>query len=79
MRYGLGLLLLLVGCSVTPISYKVTGKSGKQYVAPDLCQALIQCQNSGEASCSYVTDRQTDFVGDQAHSFTTVCKTIQTK
>jgi hypothetical protein len=45
------LLLVLTGCA----SYKVIvyGPTGKQYTAPDLCGAIVQCQQANELSCKY--------------------------
>lgn len=45
------LLLLVTGCA----SYKVIvyGPTGKQYTAPDLCGAIVQCQQAKELSCMY--------------------------
>lgn len=41
--------LAISGCA----AYKpvVTGASGKLYTAPDKCQALVTCLNSGETGC----------------------------
>jgi hypothetical protein len=46
------LLLLLSGCAYNP-RVTVYGVNGKQYIAPDLCLAVIQCNQAGEAECRY--------------------------
>lgn len=52
MKQALILLaLMLTGCG--PYVARVQGASGKQYTAPDLCAALVQCLNSNEQSCFY--------------------------
>jgi hypothetical protein len=43
----------VTGCFGPPSPQKVFGASGKQFTAPDLCGALVECKNSGEAACYY--------------------------
>ena len=46
------LLALLAGC-FGPVKVTVYGATGKQFVAPDLCGAIVACKQSGEAACYY--------------------------
>jgi hypothetical protein len=45
-------LALITGCGA---AYHVTvyGTTGKQYIAPDLCAAVIQCETAKEPTCRY--------------------------
>jgi hypothetical protein len=53
-------LVLLAGCGG---AYKVTvyGGTGRQYIAPDLCAAIIQCTQAKptETACYYNSATQT--------------------
>ena len=44
-------LILLAGCGAYHVT--VVGASGKPFTAPDLCTALVACQNSSETACYY--------------------------
>lgn len=49
---GAALALVLTGCA----AYKVTvygAPGGKTYIAPDLCGAVVACQDAGEKQCFY--------------------------
>lgn len=55
MRRAIGvavLLLPLAGCAYNP-RVTVYGSTGKPYIAPDLCAAVIQCKTANETSCYY--------------------------
>lgn len=45
-------LLLLAGCAYNP-KVTVYGETGKQYIAPDLCAAVVQCRQAKEPVCLY--------------------------
>lgn len=77
MKIGFGILIVACGgiCACGPIRYNVTGASGKLYTAPDVCQALIQCKNSGEPSCYVPTSRTIDQDGKSIDE--TYCKEIK--
>jgi hypothetical protein len=45
-------VLWLAGCAYNP-RVAVYGASGKQYIAPDLCGAIVQCKNASEKDCYY--------------------------
>lgn len=51
--FWVALLVPLVSGCFGVAHYSVTGASGKLYTAPDICQALVQCQNSAETACFY--------------------------
>jgi len=44
-------VLLLTGCG--PHISHAYGASGKDYVAPDICQAVAKCTAAGETKCFY--------------------------
>lgn len=46
-------VVILTGCSYTPKPVIVYGGSSKQYIAPDLCAAIVKCKNSTEKECYY--------------------------
>lgn len=70
------LLLTLTGCAYHPQPVSVFGASGKQYTAPALCQALVQCKNASEASCYYEADSETDLsTGKVADTY--YCKEVK--
>jgi hypothetical protein len=46
------LIPMMAGCAGHYVG-KAYGVSGKQYTAPDLCQAVAQCAAAGEAKCFY--------------------------
>ena len=46
-------LLLTMSCSVKGPRVNVYGHSGKVFTAPDICAALVACQNTGETACYY--------------------------
>lgn len=46
-------LMLCAGCGYHPSPINVYGASGKTYTAPDLCAALVICQNNMETACYY--------------------------
>lgn len=52
--WRISFLLLLVGCGA-PYKVTVYGGTGKQYIAPDLCAAIIQCRQAQpvETECLY--------------------------
>lgn len=52
--WRISFLLLLVGCGA-PYKVTVYGGTGKQYVAPDLCAAVIQCTQAKptETACYF--------------------------
>jgi hypothetical protein len=64
-------LLLLSGCAYTPPKVTVYGTTGKQYIAPDLCAAIVQCKNAAESACYYDTTIWTSATGDRE---TSACK-----
>jgi hypothetical protein len=68
-----GGLLLLTGCAYNP-RVTVYGATGKPYIAPDLCAAVIQCQTANEPKCYYNTTLQTTTTGVTEES---VCKTAK--
>jgi starvation-inducible outer membrane lipoprotein len=49
---AIALLLLLTGCAYNP-KVIVYGTTGKQYIAPDLCAAEVQCKMAAETECRY--------------------------
>lgn len=63
----------LTGCSYNP-RVTVYGATGKPYIAPDLCAAVIQCKSASEASCYYNATLQTTANGVVEES---VCKTAK--
>jgi hypothetical protein len=65
-----GMLLLLSGCAYNP-RVTVYGATGKPYIAPDLCAAVIQCKGASEPSCYYNSTLQTTTAGVTEES---VCK-----
>lgn len=65
----------LAGCAYHPQPASVFGASGKQYTAPVLCQALVQCKNAGETNCYYEADSQTDATGNTRDTF--YCKQVK--
>jgi hypothetical protein len=68
---GLTVLLLpLAGCAFNP-RVTVYGATGKPYIAPDLCAAVIQCKGANETSCYYNATLQTTTSGVTEES---VCK-----
>jgi hypothetical protein len=69
----LGFSLSLTACG-GPSRINVYGASGKAYTAPDLCAALIQCQNSTETSCYY--DKELVTYSDGSH-MESGCKEIK--
>lgn len=68
-------IVLLTGCGVVPVSYNVFGSSGAKFTAPDLCQALVACQKSGETQCNYQTTLETDAAS--ARQYVEVCKAVK--
>jgi hypothetical protein len=58
-------LLLLCGCAYTPPKVTVYGATGKQYVAPDLCAAIVQCKLANESQCLYNATTLTLQSGDR--------------
>ena len=46
-------LSLLAGCAGVPPKMTVYGASGKQYVAPELCGAIVECKKANEQACYY--------------------------
>lgn len=65
-------LLLVAGCAYAPPKVTVYGATGKQYIAPELCGAIVQCKNANEAACYYDVTVMTTPSGD--HSEITSCK-----
>ncbi len=59
-----GLCLFVAGCG--PPRVNVYGASGKAYTAPDLCSALVACQNSVESACYY--EREVMTAPDGGHA-----------
>lgn len=55
------LVLGLSGCA----GYKTTvyGGSGKQYMAPDLCGAIVACRQANETECLYTANTVTTVDG----------------
>lgn len=71
MRMILGLaLVLLAGCA--PYKVTVYGATGKQYIAPDLCGAIVACKQANEAECLYNSTTMTSLDGKSTE--TTACK-----
>lgn len=76
MRYiWLGLLLLVTGCA--PYKVTVYGDSGKPYMAPDLCGAIVACRQAKEADCLYNSSVVTSLDGKSTTVET--CKTVTAK
>jgi hypothetical protein len=73
--YLLG-LLVIAGCGA-PYKVVVYGDSGKQYLAPDLCGAIVECRQAKEQDCLYNSTVVTSLDGKS----TTVesCKTVTAK
>lgn len=69
----LALATMMTGCA--PYRFTVTGATGKVYTAPDICQALVECQNSNEASCLYPDVKTTTQDGKQFDQ--TFCKEVK--
>jgi hypothetical protein len=69
-------LVILIGCvgCFKPVPTSVYGASGKAYLAPDLCSALIQCKKSGDLPCSYNTTVMV--LADGKTTDETVCKEV---
>jgi hypothetical protein len=65
-------LSLLAGCAYAPPKVTVYGASGKQYIAPELCGAVVQCKQANENACYYDSTSWTSASGD--HSETATCK-----
>lgn len=70
--WRISFLLLLVGCGA-PYKVTVYGGTGKQYIAPDLCAAVIQCKIAQpvETECYYNASVMTYADG---HIATEACK-----
>lgn len=49
----------LSGCAYHPAPVTVYGATGKQYIAPDLCAAVVACKLSNEATCYSVVQSLT--------------------
>jgi hypothetical protein len=58
-------LILLTGCAYSPPKVTVYGATGKQYIAPDLCAAVVQCKLANEAQCLYNATTVTSATGDR--------------
>jgi hypothetical protein len=58
-------LLLLCGCAYMPPKVTVYGSTGKQYIAPDLCAAIVQCKLANESQCLYNATTLTLQSGDR--------------
>lgn len=61
----LAALLLLTACAYVPPKVTVYGATGKQYIAPDLCAAIIQCKQASETDCRYISTTLTTASGDK--------------
>lgn len=59
------LLLLATGCAYAPPKVTVYGATGKQYIAPDLCAAIVQCKLAKETDCLYNATTLTLQTGDR--------------
>lgn len=68
------IVCLLTGCAYHPTPISVYNKSGKQFTAPSLCAALVQCINSGEA-CYYDSTKVITAVGGVEES--PICKEVK--
>jgi hypothetical protein len=72
MKFAAALLLLLVtGCAYNP-RVTVYGPTGKQYIAPDLCAAIVQCKQASEPECLYNSTVVTTADGKGTETYT--CK-----
>lgn len=73
MKYlALVSLVILAGCG----GYHATvqGGSGKQYTAPDICAALVQCLNSTTETACYMSD--TTYATSNGTIESTGCKQV---
>ena len=57
---------VLTGCGAPKVN--VYGASGKAFTAPDLCAALVACQNSSESACYYERELVTNADGSHMES-----------
>jgi hypothetical protein len=67
------LLLICCGCAYNP-RVTVYGATGKPYIAPDLCAAVIACQQATEPKCYYNSTAETTANGNIVESACKVAK-----
>jgi hypothetical protein len=63
-------LLAIAGCAAPKTI--VYGSSGKQFLAPDLCGAVVACRQANEKECLYNATTVTALDGKSTETYT--CK-----